>query len=646
MLSPGALVFRTKPNITAGQRKSSITGKPGAKTLTKIDCACSSGLIPSRLSFGASLNPLGGSGAWRSLPACMSDQLSSVLNEAVIERLASPRSFGRGEGYFEEGRVGPLRADAGRVSATVQGAADYVVQLRAEEGGLRFSCSCPVGAEGEFCKHCVAVALSWLKDQGLSTPTLDDARAYLQTLPPGSLVELLIEHAHEDEQLARRLLMMTTRPQQGASVDVVSLRALIDQAFAYHGFVHYREVWGYVRGIEETIDSLDELLAQGRAGEVVELAEYALAAFEQALEEIDDSDGQMADVAARLEELHLDACRLAELDPVALAERLFEREMEGDWDVFDRAVLRYADVLGDSGLERYRELARARWAKVPELAPGENSRERFGGRFRITRIMETLAELSGSLTDQIAVRERDLASAYSFLQIAELCRSHGDHDAALEWAERGMAEFPDAPDSRVRTFLIEEYRRRDRIADAIEHSWTAFVSRPTLDAYRELATDAKALGEWTERRTAAIPLLKTPEPAEDTKTPCWSRHAGNSELARVFLWEDDPEAAWQAAGEGGCVDTLWLQLADLRRAEHPEDALTVYRRQVEATIAGKDKRSYAEAVRIIDQTIRPLFTECDRPADFDAYVAEVRATHRPKRNLMKAMDGLQAAHTT
>ena len=575
----------------------------------------------------------------------MSDQLSSVLSEVVIERLASPRSFGRGEGYFEEGRVGPLRADAGRVSATVQGAEDYVVQLRAEEGDLRFSCSCPVGAEGEFCKHCVAVTLSWLKDQGLSGPTLDDARVYLQTLPPDSLVELLIEHAHEDERLARRLLMMTTRPQQDASVDVVSLRALIDQAFAYHGFVHYREVWGYVRGIEEMIDALDELLAQERDDEAVGLVEYALAAFEQALEQIDDSDGQMADVGARLEELHLDACRLAEPDPAALAERLFERELEGEWDVFDRAVLRYADVLGDSGLDRYRELAHARWAKVPKLAPGEDPRsERFGSRFRITRIMETLAELSGSLTDQVAVRERDLASSYSFLLIAELCRSHGDHDAALEWAKRGMAEFPDAPDSRVRTFLVEEYRRRGQIAGAIEHSWTAFVSRPTLDAYRELATDAKALGEWTERRTAALALLKTHERTEDTKRPRWSRHAGNSELVRVFLWEDDPEAAWQAAGEGGCVDVLWLQLADLRRAEHPEDALTVYRRHVEVTIAGKDKRSYAEAVRIIDQTIRQLFAECERPADFDAYVAEVRATHRPKRNLMKAMDGLRTAH--
>ena len=578
----------------------------------------------------------------------MSVQLSSVLNEAVIERLASPRSFGRGASYFEEGRVGPLRADAGRVSATVQGAADYAVQLRAAQDGLRFSCSCPVGADGAFCKHCVAVALRWMREQGLSAPTLDDAQTYLQTLPAATLVELLIEHAHEDERLARRLLLMTTRPQQGASVDVISLRALIDQAFAYHGFVPYREVWGYVRGIEETTDALEELLAQGdRAGEVIELAEYALSALEQALEHVDDSDGQMSDVGTRLQELHLDACCQATPDQAALAERLFARELEGDWDIFDRAVLHYAEILGDTGLERYHELARARWAKVPKLNPGEDpDGERFGSRFRITRIMETLAELSGDLEDQIAVREHDLASPYSFLQIAELCRSHGDHDAALAWAERGMAAFPDAPDSRVRTFLVEEYRRRDRIADALEHSWTAFASRPTLEAYRELARDARSLGEWTERRTAAIALLESPRDAvehkrDPRKAPRPSLRNNNSELVRILLWENDPEAAWRAASTGGCTQMLWLELADRRRAEHPEDALTVYRQQVERAIAGRDKRSYAEAVRLIEQTVRPLFAECDRPEDFDAYIAEVRTAHRPKRNLMKLMDGLQ-----
>jgi uncharacterized Zn finger protein len=574
------------------------------------------------------------------------DPLSTVLDEAIVARLSSPRSFERGAAYFEQGRVGALRASAGRIAATVQGSEPYAVELRADNGRLRFTCSCPVGVDGAFCKHCVAVALSWRDDHGTPAPTLDDARAYLETLSAPSLVELLIDHAHDDERLARRLLLIAARPASSQSADLVSLRALIDQAFAYHEFVPYREAWGYVRGIDETIDALDELLEEGRAGDVVDLAEYALAAAERSIEHVDDSGGLMRDTLGRLEELHLDACRRAAPDPVALAQRLFERELDGEWDVFDQAVLRYADLLGDAGLARYRELAQERWATVPALAPGEDSSGRHGSRFRITRIMETLAELAGSLADQIAVRERDLASAYSFLQIAELCRSHGDDAAALAWAERGMAAFPDAPDPRLRAFIIDEYRRRGRTANALEHSWAALVAHPTLETYRELAMDAQALGEWTKRREAALALLhsREPESAPRARHPSL-RGRGRSELVRVFLWEDDPEAAWQAATEGGCTRDLWLELADGRRAEHPEDTLTVYRRKVEETIDHKDKRAYAEAVRLIDGTIRALFDECGRPEDFDAYLDEVRTAHRPKRNLMKFMDGLARTHS-
>jgi uncharacterized Zn finger protein len=575
-------------------------------------------------------------------PEIVMPELSSVLSEAVVQRLASRRSLERGMIYLDEGRVGPLRVGARRVNATVQGSESYAVELRADEGGPRFACSCPVGIEGEFCKHCVAVALSWLEDRGPSGPTLDDTRTYLEGLPPRSLVELLVDHAHEDERLARRLSLMTARSRERAPGDLDSLRALIDQAFAFHEFVPYREVWGYVQGIEETVDALDELLAEGHAREVVELTEYALAAVEHSLEHVDDSDGLMGDLAVRLQELHLQACRRGASDPVALAERLFTRELEGHWDIFDRAAATYADVLGETGLVHYRDLAHARWSTVPEIAPGEDSRERYGSRFRITRIMEALAEQSGDLSDQIAVRKRDLGSPYSFLQIAELCRSHDENDLALEWAQRGMAVFPDSPDHRLRDFLVEEYRRRGRTTEAIEHTWAAFSSRPALETYRELAIDAKTLGEWDERRTAALTLLHAHQAKPDTRTRRPSLRSGSdaTELVRVLLWEDDPDAAWQAATEGGCTHSLWLQLADQRRAEHPEDTLTVYRRHVEQTIAGKDKRSYTEAVRLIDKTIRPLLTECGKPKDFEAYLEEIRARHRPKRNLMKLMDEL------
>ncbi|MGH2781223.1 MAG: SWIM zinc finger family protein [Thermoleophilaceae bacterium] len=537
--------------------------------------------------------------------------------------------------------VGPLRVSAGRVAARVQGTGEYEVILTSDGKRFDFGCSCPIGAERGFCKHCVAVALTWLRERTEPAPTLDDARALLEALPAEALAELLIDHAHEDDALARKLLLMTARPATGAAPDAIALRAMVDQAFTHHGFVSWREMYGYARGIDETIDVIEELV-DGDDGEVVvELCEYALAVAERALDHVDDSGGEMRAVFDRLEEIHLAACRRGRPDAIALAERLFAREVEGEWDVFHRAVVRYADVLGDEGMEHYRQLAEERWAKVPALGPGDDTRGRYGERFRVTRIIQALAELSGRLTEQIAVHERDLSSGYRFLEIAELCRRHGADDAALEWAERGMNAFDDSPDPRLRSFLIVECRRRGWSADALQHSLAAFESRPTLESYRALVDDARAVDEWPARRAAALALLRKPDPgvAGAARHPPL-RGRGCSELVRVLLWEGDTDAAWNAANEGGCVPELWLTLADRRRAEHPADALVVYRRHVQDTIGQKDKRAYQQAVELIDGTVRALFAECGRAAEFAAYVEEVRAAHKPKRNLMKLMASL------
>jgi hypothetical protein len=48
-------------------------------------------------------------------------------------------------------------------------------------------------------------------------------------------------------------------------------------------------------------------------------------------------------------------------------------------------------------------------------------------------------------------------------------------------------------------------------------------------------------------------------------------------------------------------------------------------------------------VRLIDGTLRELYAESGRPEDFDAYVEEVRTSHKPKRNLMKLMAGIAPA---
>jgi hypothetical protein len=47
-----------------------------------------------------------------------------------------------------------------------------------------------------------------------------------------------------------------------------------------------------------------DLLNEGFAMEVVELAEYALEAVEEAMGSVDDSDGEMGSILERLQDLH------------------------------------------------------------------------------------------------------------------------------------------------------------------------------------------------------------------------------------------------------------------------------------------------------------------------------------------------------
>lgn len=73
-----------------------------------------------------------GTPEWRVVCALVAEDVSLVLDASMVAGLASPRSYERGVLYLEEGRVGALRASAGRVAATVPGSESCVVELTAD----------------------------------------------------------------------------------------------------------------------------------------------------------------------------------------------------------------------------------------------------------------------------------------------------------------------------------------------------------------------------------------------------------------------------------------------------------------------------------------------------------------------------------
>ena len=581
----------------------------------------------------------------------MANGLSEAMTDAVVRRLAGAQFYQRGLDYFSHGHVESLEAANGGVRALVRGTQDYTVSLTPDEGVLDYSCDCPAGSGGAFCKHCVAAALAWLKrDAGPAKPargrkakevTLADAEKILQNEDKGKLVRMMLDWAKEDSRMRERLILYAAR-RSGPDSGAAAVRRAFEKAVGVHGFVHYREAFGWARGVDDVIDSIEQLLNDGQASAVIELCESALHSLLQAIESVDDSDGHFSMLRDRLQEIHYKACLEARPDPVNLAKRLFHWELNSGFDVFYDAAERYEKVLGAKGLTAYRQLAETEWEKVPPRTGKHEGSER-GQHFRITHIMESLARASGEIEELVAVMSRDLSSAYSYLRIAEVYQEAGEHGKVLLWAENGLEAFPDHTDARLREFAAEEYHRRSRHAEAMNLVWAEFLERPFPETYRTLekhANKASAWPEWRDRALAEIRarIAKAKEKAHGQARPRWLQAGGDhSVLVEIFLHESKVEDAWREATAGGCSVALWLRLAAKREQEHPEDAAPIYFKYAETGIAATTNGRYEEPLNLLVKAAI-IMKRLDRAAEFVRQLEALRAKYKIKRNFIKLVE--------
>ncbi|MGH9968842.1 MAG: DUF6880 family protein [Pyrinomonadaceae bacterium] len=629
----------------------------------------------------------------------------SVLN---IRLLAGDRWFARGEAYLQQGRVNDLRADGRRLAANVTGTQTYRVRLSCRNSRIEFSCTCPVGEDGNFCKHCVAVALSWIDGESTlhepneSAPKHNsDLRSFLETQDHQKLVDLILQEASKNRRLKDRLEFETARAQP-TGPDVSVFRKAITSATRTTG-IDYYSMPRFARRLSEVIDSIKSLLDDGHAKVVVELTEYAFTRLEKVIGRVDDSDGQFGYILPELEELHHSACLHALENPLILAKRLFEWELNSEWEFFSHAAANYADVLGSDGLREYQRLAEEHWSKVPILKPADDDGERYGFRFRITSIMETLAIEAGDLEALVAVKQRDLSHPYSFLQIAEIYQQAKHYDKALEWAEKGSCSFSRI-DPRLSDLLAVEYHRRGRHAEAMTLIWQQFVESPGLQTYQKLranaikvktSRDKLRLVDSSEHGVSATRLRKISQPSRQTmitqevtdednaewfywrgnalrhlrersetqkeadnrssssqtKTSKlsnekdqvsnhWERQPNHSLLVEVFLWEKRYEEAWQEATSGGCAEHLWRQLLDAIGKTHPYRAFRIYQQLIAPTIAPTNNMAYSEAIKLLKK-MHKLASNLHREREFDDYLIALRTQYKLKRNFIKLLDRMR-----
>jgi uncharacterized Zn finger protein len=583
----------------------------------------------------------------------MSPSLADVLTLRAVRELADSRTFARGEAYFHDGKVGLLDADEQEVRSGVKGTRRYRVRLGAgTDGELEFECDCPVGDDGEFCKHAVAVALSWLENAGeeVFRPTAqatskprkkrktneEQIREYLGTLSENALREWLIGAADRDRGIRDKLLFSAkAKAATGAS----SLESVVRQVTRTSGFVDWRHAGEYAGRLADLAQMLDQRIADGDP-KLVEIIEQAIAQAEDTLGHIDDSDGSVMPMIMELRDVHMRACNALSPEPVALAERLFRFQTTGDWDTFHSVLPAYQQALGQFGVRRYRELVETAWKRLPALGP-ETPRAHFDvNRFHVEHAMEELAQAAGDVDALIAVKSHNLSSPHAFLDLAEVLREHGRYDEALAWAKKGISSFKGERLDDLVKFCIEEHLRRGN-ADQVEAlAWQRFVQQPGSDPYFELATTAKRIGRGEELATKALQhlwqLVRAEKAPGAKRLPNWQPPV-RSALVDIHVRQKEAAKAWEAFCDGPVDMHLWDKVAAMRGKTHPEDAIAVYKKLLPHVVnAGTRGAQYGKAFEIV-KTIEALRVAQKQEAVFTQDVAELRTTWKAKRTFIKLL---------
>lgn len=144
--------------------------------------------------------------------------LDDWISLAALRDYAGEAVYQRGEAYFRDGAVSRLRDQGGKVSARVDGTRGYRVELWTDGEEFGHDCTCPHAAEGNFCKHCVALGLAFLAGRGRGFgPGVSGEAAWgavcrhLERQPREVLVDWLLDAAQRHNALYHKLLSQARR---------------------------------------------------------------------------------------------------------------------------------------------------------------------------------------------------------------------------------------------------------------------------------------------------------------------------------------------------------------------------------------------------------------------------------------------------
>lgn len=457
-------------------------------------------------------------------------------------------------------------------------------------------------------------------------------RENLAALGAEALADLLLEVTRGNRALQQRLRLELSA--RAGPMDVArDIRKRFAQIRRASGFISWQKQKAFARELSDLVDLITTRIAPDAPGEAFELLWTFLQLAPNIHERTDDSNGViggvMDDAMAAIGDL---APRL-DLDPEALADRVFEALQDNGYGEFDGAIPALAEALGPSGLERLKTLAKT--AEAAPLTDADLARYDFVG--------------DAARRSSLALEGRNRTASMILQDVADL---QGDVDAYMaRYSPEQLTYHTIAPDVAARLLaadraeealrIIENARARDRGHDP----W--FGPSPLDAAYADclaaLGRDAELQtflwqdfcqtlnADSLRRHLKALPDFEDLE-AEDRAKAVARSHADWMLALCFFLdWPDHAEAARLVEARAADLDgdryEVLTPAADALQAEHPLAATLARRAMILFALEKGRSKRYGHAARHLMECAAADQDICDYQGHPD-HAAFLEALHR------------------
>jgi uncharacterized Zn finger protein len=372
--------------------------------------------------------------------------------------------------------------------------------------------------------------------------------------------------------------------------------------------------------------------------------------------------------------------------------------LQDDYNVVDEAAGKFLDAKWrPADWSAVADELRQRLAKMK--AKGDTERDYH--RDRLSRWLLEALENAGRDAELLPVYEAEARATGSYERLVTHLIGQRKFDEAERWAREGIGKtrqkWPGIA-SQLAESLCEVYRGRRQWDVVAAHAAWKFFDQPSRRMFDELVKAAAKAKCGEKVRQAALRFLETgvspigceaakkgakkatqdaagtlhvdpswPLPVPDYLVPLflmekpdyWKSEPHYDVLLDmaiadkrpddVLRWYDkmQPRKAAASRGWGGYGESSSDRVAEAVAKSHPERALEIYRRGLDAQLPHANFNAYEVAAGYLKK-MRPILKALGRENEWTVRVAEIREKYRNRPKFMEILDGrtIVATHKT